>query len=312
MASHRCGGDCGSLHVVVLRFQSAASFDFSWNVDNAEATHQFTCADARGLEIITSAADPSSKLIRACPSRRLTIVVVATSPIPQSKSADPVSQFLVSRPQGGDVIVSRSRSTIYDDPGSEGLYAIITNYLVQIQNNRLVSWDNHTDGTQKYTQQYTTELKVIDGSEVSKSVGLSASFLGLTISAGYSQKTFSSTETTNSKTETTEVEVAPRSDLFFYQRQYVMRSDVYFILDAWKEEWIVGSWHGYDISHARCDEVIDSSDYVTMDAELKGETTIKVDAAKVMDFGAGKKVRRFENLTEKAQKTLRAMGVNGL
>ncbi|KAH8119493.1 hypothetical protein DFH11DRAFT_1838843 [Phellopilus nigrolimitatus] len=209
------------------------------------------------------------------------------------------------------VLVSRSRETVYASPGDQSLYAVVTNYLVQIQNNRLVSWDNNTDGTQKYKQEYTTELKVTSGSEVSKSIGLSAAFKGLTISTEYSQKTFSTTETTTSKTETTEVEVPPRSELFFYQRQYVLRSDVYFILDAWNELSIVGSVGGHKVLHAQCDVVIDSDDYITTETELKGETEIKVDAASVTNFAEGLKIRKFGNYTERAKNTLRAMGLNG-
>ncbi|KAH8119518.1 hypothetical protein DFH11DRAFT_451123 [Phellopilus nigrolimitatus] len=228
------------------------------------------------------------------------------------KGNDPVTKFLVSRPQSGDVLLSRSRQTVYSAAGDEALYAIVTNYLVQIQNDKLMSWDNSTSAAQSYTQEYKTELKVTNGSEVSNTIGLSAAFKGITISAEHSEKTFHSEETTTSKTETTRVEVAPRSELFFYQRKYVLRSDVYFILDAWNEEWIVGSWEGYDVSHARCDVEIHSNDYITSETSLKGETTINVDAASVKDFDAGLRIRKFENCTERAKGTMRAMGVNGL
>ncbi|KAH8119492.1 hypothetical protein DFH11DRAFT_449573 [Phellopilus nigrolimitatus] len=227
------------------------------------------------------------------------------------KRIDPVTRSLVSRPQGGDVLVSRSLQLAYSSI-DEMLYAVVSNYLVQIQNDETGSWDNDTNSTQVYRQDYTTAFKVTKGAEISNTIDLPASFKGVTISTKYSRKTFRSTETTTSTTETTEIEVPRRSKLFLYQTQYVLRSDIYFILRTGNGEyWIVRSVGGRHILHARCDVVIDSDDNITTRMELKRETKIKVNAASVPDYGEGMGMRNFEDCSEKVKDVLRAMGVNG-
>ncbi|KAH8119488.1 hypothetical protein DFH11DRAFT_449495 [Phellopilus nigrolimitatus] len=225
------------------------------------------------------------------------------------KRIDPVTRSLVSRPQGGDVLVSRSRQVIDVDPGVEALYPVVSNYLVQIQNDEVGSWDNNTNCTQTYKQEYTTALKVTNGTGVSSALDLPATFEGLTISTKHSQKTFRSTETTTSKTETTEIEVPRRSERFFYQRQYVLRSDVYFILDRYDRLWIIGHPGGFHILRARCDVVINSDDNITTRTELKRETKIRVNAACVPDFGEDLEIRSVNNCSEHVRDALRAMGV---
>ncbi|KAH8119487.1 hypothetical protein DFH11DRAFT_1565300 [Phellopilus nigrolimitatus] len=212
-----------------------------------------------------------------------------------SKGADPVTQFLISRPQGGDVLVGGVRLTVFP-----------------LQNNKLGSWDNNTDDTQEYTQEYTSELKVTKGSEVGNAINLPVAFQSVEISAEYGQKTFSRAETTDPKTEITVVEVPPRSELFFYQREYVFRSDVFFIVDAGNEKWIVGSVTGNSIVHTECEVVINSADYFTTRTELTGETEINVDTTRVSDFTKGREILKFDDCTERTKNVLRAMGIDGV
>ncbi|KAK7462764.1 hypothetical protein VKT23_007349 [Stygiomarasmius scandens] len=223
---------------------------------------------------------------------------------------DPVSNYLVSLPVCS-TIVNQKRHTLYYDVGSEVLYATATTYLVSVQNELLMSWSNGTERDQTYTQSYTTGFKSTTSTEVSAAISLAPSFEGVSVGGvDFGVKYFDSEETSSENTQSTTVTVAAQSDLFFYQRKYYLRTEVYFTLDAWNDLWLAGSNGGYHVQTAVIDSTISTRDYVTRSRALQGTATLNFDGqAKQGLFGVI--VRKFENLTEKAKNTLRSIGING-
>ncbi|KAI0635555.1 hypothetical protein C8Q77DRAFT_1155348 [Trametes polyzona] len=221
------------------------------------------------------------------------------------------SKYFVYKPVGGDALVKSGRSTIYNTPGDQAFFAAIDTYLVDATWVKKMSWDNNTDATQTYSLSYSTALKITSGSEVTNSVGIGAEFKGLSISMDSSIKTFSSTETTDTVTKTVTVNVPPKKKLTFYQRRYDFRSTMFFILDAWGEEWNAGSEGGYVITRKNCTVQINSEDYLTSETELSDEATgtMKVKTVSRANLEGGRKTRKRENLTQRAKDALHRMGV---
>jgi len=105
--------------------------------------------------------------------------------------------------------------------------------LDHVENIQLNHWYNNTDENQEYSNEYTSQLAVKSGEEVSVSVNLSAEFEGLSVGGGVDQKTFSSIETTKSKTYTLKITVPKNSDLWLYQRRYIFVTKMTWVLNAW-------------------------------------------------------------------------------
>ncbi|KAK0459081.1 uncharacterized protein EV420DRAFT_302061 [Desarmillaria tabescens] len=221
------------------------------------------------------------------------------------------SKYVVYKPSGGDAMVKSGRSTIYSYPGDEAFYASIDTYLVDTTWVSKMSWENNTTAAQTYSLQYTTELKVTQGSEVTNSVGIGAEFKGLSMSMDSQTKTFTTYETTETLTKTITLSVPPKSTLTFYQKKYRFRSTMFFVLDAWNEEWNAGSPGGYDITRKECQVEIMSEDYLTTDVALVDSATGTMDVKRVSraDLESRRKTRKRENLTERAKKELSKMGV---
>ncbi len=98
-----------------------------------------------------------------------------------------------------------------------------------------------------------SELKITKGTEVTNSVGIGAEFKGLSLSMNSETKTFSAYESTDTQTKTITLSVPPKSTLTFYQKKYRFKITMFFILDAWGQEWNVGSQGGYDIKRKECE-----------------------------------------------------------
>lgn len=217
----------------------------------------------------------------------------------------------MNKPAGGEALVKSERSTIFSYAGDEAFFAAIDTYLVDTTWLHQLSWENNTDAAQTYTYQYTTELKVTKGTEVTVSVGIGAVFKGLSIGIEASTKTFSTYETTSSQTRTLTVNVPPRKKVTFYQRRYTFTNKMFFILDAWREEWNAGSPGGYDIARKECTVQIMSEDYLTTETELTNGAvgTIRVNTVGRANNEGARKTRKRENLTERAKRELSKMGV---
>ena len=125
-------------------------------------------------------------------------------------------KYAVYKPSGGDARIKSGREEIHVTPGDEALYAVVDTYLIDITWVSKMSWKNDTDANQKYTYSYMTGLTVTRGSKVNNRFSLGASFKGVGITVDHSEKVFKSSETTESRTVTTSVNVPPRSRIIFY------------------------------------------------------------------------------------------------
>ena len=171
-------------------------------------------------------------------------------------------------------------------------------------------WSNSTSSKQEHSQSYTTGFKTTTGTEVGASIGISATFEGVGISADASTKVITSDEISTTKTKTITVTVPANSDLWLYQRKYVFRTDAFFVLDAWGREWNVGSQGGYHIQHATVVSEVLAEDYVTTNKALKGQGTVEFKGLKQENLGTDT-TRKFENCTTRCKDTLTKMGING-
>ncbi|KAK0212457.1 hypothetical protein DFS33DRAFT_29704 [Desarmillaria ectypa] len=221
------------------------------------------------------------------------------------------SKYVVYKPKGGDAMVKSGRSTIYHVAGDQAFYASIDTYLVDTTWVSKMSWENNTAAAQTYSLQYTTELKVTKGSEVTNSVGIGAAYKGLSMSMDSQTKVFTTYETTQSQTKTITLSVPPKSTLTFYQKKYRFKDTMFFVLDAWNEEWNAGSPGGYNITRKECEVEIMSEDYLTTDVALVDSATGTMDVKTVSraDSEGLRKTRKRENLTERAKGELSKMGV---
>jgi len=217
-------------------------------------------------------------------------------------------KYAVYKPSGGDARIKSGREEIYATRGDEALYAVVDTYLVDITWVSKMSWKNDTDAAQKYSYSYTTGLKVTQGSEVNNGFSLGASFKGVGITVDHSEKVFKSSETTESRTVTMEVNVPPRSRTIFYQKRYKFRKSMFFILDAWGREWNVGSWGSYEIRRKECEVEIDSEDFATLQAELDGSKAGTIDVETVGGTHGVDVTRKREDCTSRCKNKLDEMG----
>ncbi|KAK0241373.1 hypothetical protein EDD85DRAFT_818620 [Armillaria nabsnona] len=221
------------------------------------------------------------------------------------------SKYVVYKPSGGDTMVKSGRSTIYYYPNDEAFYASIDTYLIDTTWVSQMYWENNTEATQTYSLQYTTKLTVTEGTEVTKSVNIGAVFKGLSMGMDSETKTFSTYETTDTQTKSISVNVPPKSTLTFYQRKYHFRDTMFFVLDAWGQEWNAGSQGSYLITRKECEVEIMSEDYMTTDTPLVDTATGSMEVESVVraDSEGLRKTRERENLTGRAKDELSKMGV---
>ncbi|KAF8231419.1 hypothetical protein L208DRAFT_63734 [Tricholoma matsutake] len=224
-------------------------------------------------------------------------------------SNDALYRYITYVALGDDTRVKGEQERIYYYKGSEAMYAAVNTYLVNTTWVSRMTWRNDTDTVQQYVVQYKTELTVTNGSEVSKGFSLAAVFKGLSVGFDNQQKTFRTTETTESKTLTITINVPPRSYVVFYQRRYTFRVKMSFVLDAWSEFWNVGSWGGYAHTTKECSVEIMSEDYATMSSDLDAITKGTIRVTSVYPAPLGNINRMRENCTEACKKKLVEMGV---
>ncbi|PBK82795.1 hypothetical protein ARMGADRAFT_1019407 [Armillaria gallica] len=216
-----------------------------------------------------------------------------------------------SKPSGGDAMVKSGRSIIYHFPDEESLFASIDTYLIDTTWVPKMSWENLTSAEQTYSLQYTTELEVAKGTEITNSVGIAAKFKGLLMSMDGQTKTFSSYETTRTLTKTITLSVPPKSTLTFYQKKYRFKDTMFFVLNVWGSDWNVGSPGGYDIPRKECEVEIMSEDYLITDTALVDSATgtIEVKCVLTADSGAARPIRKREDLTPWSKDALLKMGI---
>lgn len=225
------------------------------------------------------------------------------------QSGHDLYKYVTYEPQGGNARVKAARETIYHISGDEAMHAAVDTYLVNTLWVRVMSWKNDTDAEHEYNVEYKTELRVTQGSEVNNGYSVAAAYEGITVTIEQQHKVFKSTETTETKTTSVRVTIPPRSQVIFYQRQYNFKCSMSFILDAWGQEWNVGSWGGYDLSRKDCTVEVSSEDYATLETELDGTTTGTMDVATVGAIVIAGITRKRDTCTERCKSRLEDMHV---
>lgn len=84
---------------------------------------------------------------------------------------------------------------------------------------------------------------------------------------------------------------------------------MFFILDAWNEEWNAGSPGGYVIARKECTVQIMGDEYLTTDSELRGTGSMTVQTVSRANRESARATRKRENLTQRAKNELNKMGV---
>lgn len=178
------------------------------------------------------------------------------------------SQAVVSKPPG-DALVNTKFLAIYYIHAVEALHAAADTYCTDMTWVLKGSWENTTGSAQSYAHEFTTELKVTQGSEVTKNgVPLVDSFNGLTMTIDASLKTFSANETTTPQTKTLTVEAAPGKKVMLYQRRYSFRTEMFFVMDASSVARNVAAPSGDGLSRKTCIVEIMSGDYLVTENAL--------------------------------------------
>jgi len=208
-------------------------------------------------------------------------------------------------------IINQNRHTIYYVDNEEMLYATATTFLVAVENEKLMHWENNTNGQHIHELEYTIGFKSLTSTTLSERIAHRDSLKSVEINdhnAG-TYKKFLSEEVLPERRLKTTVTVPSRSNLYFYQRKYVLETDVYFTHDGWSMQCVVVS-NRDRAQNLKILSTIHSAEFTTTDQELQGMVPMEVSGqTKQAVFGASQ--RRFDDLTQRAKETLRQLGVNG-
>ncbi|KAL4071246.1 hypothetical protein V8B97DRAFT_436636 [Scleroderma yunnanense] len=217
--------------------------------------------------------------------------------------ADPVSSSLrvLATP---NPIIHQRRHTILYIPFFEVLYATATTSLVSIENEMLMHWKNDTDGQHTDEVEYTIGFKSLTSTALSKRIALNVSLEGLEISdnnAGI-HKNFVPEEFLPEQRLKKKITVPAHSELYFYQRKYVLETEVYFTHDAWGMLCVVMTNDNSQMNW-KIRSTIHSAEFITTGQKLQKILEKKISGQTKHDV-YGKSGRKFDNLTLIAKITL--------
>ena len=205
-----------------------------------------------------------------------------------------------------DAICRQKVSSIYSRYADEALYKIIDLHVTGYTWELVASWINETTETDTYTQEYSCGYTVTEGTETEIHWKATGELKGLGIEIDGSSKNFSSQETSESAKITRTINVGPKSSLYFYQKRYKFKPEVWFILDAWGKNWTVGSRNS-DV-YARANECvdIDSSEFLTTSSAVSGKAPRSLTCTSQSDLKHPRDtpVKRFENCTKSCRESL--------
>ncbi|KLO19786.1 hypothetical protein SCHPADRAFT_40683 [Schizopora paradoxa] len=232
-------------------------------------------------------------------------------------STDSLSNFLTTK-MTSNPLCYQGKRFIYNVIYFEALYAACRTYLERVENVLVCYWKNDTDTNQKLKLECTVQCTPQPGSSeiLAKSINLLGIFEGLTVGTGADAKTFGIVESTGSTKCTMSAIVSPRSKIWLYQRRYVFRTNMTFVLDSWNTLSNVGSPGGYHIQEETCFCHIDTQDFVITGAELTGEQMVDWPSESVADLmeDNGRRVEQtkmWEKLTTRCRNALTESGVHG-
>ncbi|KAK0189587.1 hypothetical protein F5146DRAFT_931613, partial [Armillaria mellea] len=213
------------------------------------------------------------------------------------------ADYVVYKASGGDALVKSGRTTIYECPVDQTTFCVCKDtYFVDTAWVSQMSYQNTTDSDQTYTLEYTTGTKPTETADFPKSIGIGASYNGLTMTMDDQTKVFSDFETTESVMKTI--------SLTFYQRKYRFRDSMFFILDTSGEEVNVGSPDGDGVLTDEREVEIMSEDCLIVGATLSRSTTgtMVVPSVVPADVEDGRETLDPKDLPAMAKDVLTKMG----
>lgn len=199
----------------------------------------------------------------------------------------------------GYPLAGQTPRTCYYWSGDEALYDITDQLSDGYVWELVQSLRNDTSVQDMMKVEYRTELKVTKGKELETHWNIGAAYEGLSVGIGGSEKTFESTETTDSKTHSYEVPVPAKTTVYFYQKVYRFKTHMWFINWAWGERSRVGGYGNYSPAHVDGYVLIRSHEHWASQQEAKGSTSTWVDEAR--DDEQFKWTRMFENCTSQCR-----------
>lgn len=168
-------------------------------------------------------------------------------------------------------IINQSRHIIYYFENEEMLYATSTTSLVAVENEKLMHWENNTNGQHIHELEYTIGFKSLTTTTLSERIALHDSLKDVKINDPNTgtYKEFLSEEVLPERRLKTTVTVPSRSNLYFYQRKYVLETDVYFTHNAWARVCVVVSNRDRQVKSLKILSTIHSAEFTTTEQELQ-------------------------------------------
>ncbi|KAL4071247.1 hypothetical protein V8B97DRAFT_436691 [Scleroderma yunnanense] len=205
-----------------------------------------------------------------------------------------------------NTIINQKRHTLYYLYNEEMLCATATTCLVAIENEKLMSWKNHTSGQHSHELEYTIGFESLTSTRLSTRISLSNSLNGVEIRDTNSgiYKKFLPEEMSPERRLKTRVAIPAHSDLYFYQSKYVLETEVYFTHDGWSRLCVVVSNDDAQTRRWRIRSTVHSAEFTTTDQELQEVVEMNMFGQTKQDV-YGDSQRRFDDLTDRAKDTLR-------
>ncbi|KII86596.1 hypothetical protein PLICRDRAFT_30864 [Plicaturopsis crispa FD-325 SS-3] len=211
-------------------------------------------------------------------------------------------QLLV--PPEGFALVDQIRRTVYDFPGSDTLYAITDIYITGINWTRTFAETNNRPNSVTRTLPTVTRHEYTSGSGVASSLQFGAAFNGLTVEFGGEVNAFDTHETIGQRESTVVHTIEPYDRLFAYQRLYHFRTRTWFILDAWRQLWTVGTLRSYAPTEIVLKSRIRADEFVNQSTALFGQSTTYFPPVKGPDSITTHSPRRLEHCTGRCRQAI--------
>ena len=209
-----------------------------------------------------------------------------------------------------NAIINQKRHTLYYLEDDEMLCATATTCLVAVENEKLLHWENNTKGKCSHELEYTIGCKSHTSTALSEKIALHDTLKNVEVNGPGIYKKFLPEEVLPERRLKTRVSVPGYSNFYFYQRKYVLETEVYFTHDAWSLLCVVVSNCDHIPRSLKILTTIHSAEFITTDEELRGVTEMEI-VGQTKEAVFGRSERTFIGLTERAKVTLKGLGVTG-
>ena len=202
-------------------------------------------------------------------------------------------------------VVNQTVGWMYHNHGTEALRIFKNTTLRRIHWVEKFSTRNNTNSPETRTVESMSSLRLTNGQEADRSLGISASYRGLGVSFGAGHRTFQARETTETRTVTHRFTIPAGESLFVYQRYYEFEDVFWWVLDAWGQNWTVGIRNGHVPLTSSTRITIMADEYMSsiappINQELRVDVRAFSPEVRMSDFS----VRQFQNTTARAQRDI--------